>query len=172
MKTQRGSLSLQQWSLLLLLLGLVVPSVAAQALSYQDAVLRAVDGLNQQSSDDNLYRLLELEEQPEGDENPDIPKPVSFTVKETVCPRLTQRFPEQCDFKENGVVKRCVGTVTLDQATGSFDISCDGPLRVKRIGFLGGLLQRGGKRIGEKIERIGQRIKDFFQNLAPRTEES
>ena len=30
-------------------------------------------------------------------------KPVSFTVKETVCPRTTQQSPEQCDFKENGV---------------------------------------------------------------------
>ena len=30
-------------------------------------------------------------------------KPVSFTVKETVCPRTTQQPAEQCDFKEEGV---------------------------------------------------------------------
>ena len=30
-------------------------------------------------------------------------KPVSFRVKETVCPRTSQQPPEQCDFKENGV---------------------------------------------------------------------
>ena len=30
-------------------------------------------------------------------------KPVSFTVKETVCPRTTQQPAEQCDFKEKGV---------------------------------------------------------------------
>ena len=30
-------------------------------------------------------------------------KPVSFRVKETVCPRTTQQPAEQCDFKENGV---------------------------------------------------------------------
>lgn len=37
------------------------------------------------------------------DENPNIPKPVSFRVKETVCPRPSQQPAEQCDFKENGV---------------------------------------------------------------------
>ena len=30
-------------------------------------------------------------------------KPVSFRVKETVCPRTSQLPLEQCDFKENGV---------------------------------------------------------------------
>ena len=37
------------------------------------------------------------------DENSNIPKPVSFRVKETVCPRTSQQPVEQCDFKENGV---------------------------------------------------------------------
>ena len=37
------------------------------------------------------------------DEDPGTPKPVSFTVKETVCPRPTRRPPELCDFKENVV---------------------------------------------------------------------
>lgn len=34
------------------------------------------------------------------------PRPVSFRVKETVCPRTTRQVPEQCDFKENGVSLR------------------------------------------------------------------
>ena len=37
------------------------------------------------------------------DYNPGTRKPVSFTVKETDCPRTTQQPLEQCDFKENGV---------------------------------------------------------------------
>uniref|UniRef100_A0A8C3WBP1 Uncharacterized protein n=1 Tax=Catagonus wagneri TaxID=51154 RepID=A0A8C3WBP1_9CETA len=37
------------------------------------------------------------------DEDPGTPKPVSFTVKETVCPRTTQQPLELCDFKEDGV---------------------------------------------------------------------
>ena len=61
METQRASLSLGRWSLWLLLLGLVLPSASAQALSYREAVLHAVDQLNEKSSEANLYRLLELD---------------------------------------------------------------------------------------------------------------
>lgn len=64
METQRASLCLGRWSLWLLLLALVVPSASAQALSYREAVLRAVDRLNEQSSEANLYRLLELDQPP------------------------------------------------------------------------------------------------------------
>ena len=64
MQTQRASLSLGRWSLWLLLLGLALPSASAQALSYREAVLRAVDQLNERSSEANLYRLLELDPPP------------------------------------------------------------------------------------------------------------
>ena len=64
METQRASLSLGRWSLWLLLLGLVLPSASAQDLSYREAVLRAVDQLNERSSEANLYRLLELDPTP------------------------------------------------------------------------------------------------------------
>ncbi|XP_074200224.1 cathelicidin-6-like [Camelus bactrianus] len=132
METQRASLSLGRSSLWLLLLGLAVSWASAQALSYREAVLRAVDRLNEQSSDPNLYRLLELDLPPKADEDPDTPKPVSFTVKETVCPRRTHLPPEQCDFKEKGLVKQCVGTITLDQVKGQMDIACD---ELQSVGF-------------------------------------
>ncbi|XP_057411077.1 antibacterial protein PR-39-like [Balaenoptera acutorostrata] len=135
METQRASLALGRWPLWLLLLGLVVPSASAQALSYREAVLRAVDRLNEQSSEANLYRLLELDPPPTADGDPDTPKPVSFTVKETVCPSTTQQPPEQCDFKENGLVKQCVGTVTLDQSKDQSDINCNEVQSVRRIRF-------------------------------------
>ncbi|XP_012507074.1 PREDICTED: cathelicidin antimicrobial peptide [Propithecus coquereli] len=163
METRKDGSSLGRWSLVLLLLGLVMPLATAQYLSYQEAVLRAVDGLNQRSSDANLYRLLDLDPQSGRDGEPDIPKPVRFTVKETVCPRTTQRPPEQCDFKENGLVKQCVGTVTLDQVRGFFDIRCNELQETKRAAGLGGFIQR-------KLEKIGERIREFFQNLIPRPE--
>ena len=59
METQGASLSLGRWSLWLLLLGLVVPLASAQALSYREAMLCAVDQLSERSSEANLYRLLE-----------------------------------------------------------------------------------------------------------------
>ncbi|XP_029774441.1 cathelicidin antimicrobial peptide [Suricata suricatta] len=170
METQKDGLSLGQWSLLLLLLGLVITPAASQALSYQEAVLRAVDGFNQRSSEKNLYRLLQLESQPEGDGDPTTPKPVSFTVKETVCPKTTRKPLEQCDFKDNGLVKQCDGTVILDQDNGYFDINCDKSLQVRKLGQLRDLIKKGGQKIGEKIQRIGERIHDFFTNLHPREE--
>nr|AIZ93856.1 cathelicidin 4 [Bubalus bubalis]AIZ93867.1 cathelicidin 4 [Bubalus bubalis]AIZ93873.1 cathelicidin 4 [Bubalus bubalis] len=125
METQRASLSLGRWSLWLLLLGLVVPSASAQDLSYREAVLRAVDQLNERSSEANLYRLLVLDPPLKDDADLGTRKPVSFTVKETVCPRTTQQPAEQCDFKEKGRVKQCVGTVTLDPSNDQFDLNCN-----------------------------------------------
>ncbi|XP_037384317.1 cathelicidin antimicrobial peptide isoform X1 [Talpa occidentalis] len=166
METQRDSPSLGWWSLVLLLLGLLVPPATTQDLGYQEAVLRAVEGLNQRSPGANLYRLLELDQEPKGDDDPNNPKPVSFLVKETVCPWTMQQSPEQCDFKEQGLVKQCVGTVSLDQIGGSFDITCDEPRSVKLFGKVGNLLQKGW----QKIKNIGRRIKDFFRNIRPMQE--
>ena len=67
METQGASLSLGRWSLWLLLLGLVVPLASAQALSYREAMLCAVDQLSERSSEANLYRLLELDLPPKQD---------------------------------------------------------------------------------------------------------
>ncbi|XP_010860642.1 PREDICTED: cathelicidin-5 [Bison bison bison] len=155
METQRASLSLGRWSLWLLLLGLALPSASAQGLSYREAVLRAVDQLNEKSSEANLYRLLELDPPPkEDDENPNIPKPVSFRVKETVCPRTSQQPPEQCDFKENGLLKECVGTVTLDQVGSNFDITCAVPQSVGGLRSLGRKILRAWKKYGPIIAPI------------------
>lgn len=64
MGTQRHSPSWRGPPLLFLLLGLVVPLATAQAFSYREAVLRTVEGFNQQSSEPNLYRLLQLDPLP------------------------------------------------------------------------------------------------------------
>uniref|UniRef100_A0A5G2QHA2 Antibacterial peptide n=1 Tax=Sus scrofa TaxID=9823 RepID=A0A5G2QHA2_PIG len=152
METQRASLCLGRWSLWLLLLALVVPSASAQALSYREAVLRAVDRLNEQSSEANLYRLLELDQPPKADEDPGTPKPVSFTVKETVCPRPTWRPPELCDFKENGRVKQCVGTVTLNPSNDPLDINCD---EIQSVGRF----RRLRKKTRKRLKKIGKVLK-------------
>uniref|UniRef100_A0A8C3WP76 Uncharacterized protein n=1 Tax=Catagonus wagneri TaxID=51154 RepID=A0A8C3WP76_9CETA len=126
METQRASLCLGRWSLWLLLLGLVVPPASAQALSYRQAVLRAVDRLNKQSSGANLYRLLELDQLPKAvRRGPRHPETCELHGEGDCVSRMTQRPPELCDFKENGLVKQCVGTVTLDQVKRHVDITCN-----------------------------------------------
>ncbi|VCW83777.1 unnamed protein product [Gulo gulo] len=166
METQRDSTSLQRWPLLLLLLGLVVTPATSRTLSYREAVLRVVDSLNQRSSDENLYRLLKLNSQPQGDENPNIPQPASFTVKETVCPKTTQQPLEQCDFKDNGLVKQCHGTVSLQEDKSYFDISCEENLEASKFSWLGNRLRR----LWESIRRIGQRIRPFSKYDLPQEE--
>ncbi|XP_065791111.1 cathelicidin-3-like [Muntiacus reevesi] len=121
----RSSFSLGRWSLWLLRLGLVLPSTSAQALSYREAVLHTGDCINDRSTEANLYCLLELDSPPKDVEDHSAPKPVSFRVKETICPRTSQQPPEQCNFKENGLVKQCVGTVSLDQSEDQFDLNCN-----------------------------------------------
>ncbi|XP_040850924.1 cathelicidin antimicrobial peptide [Ochotona curzoniae] len=144
METQRRAVSL-------LLLGLVMPVATAQILSYQEAVLRAVDSFNQRSFHDNLFRLLDLESQPPEDNDPNTPKPVKFTVKETVCPKTTEQLPEQCDFKEDGLVEQCAGTVMLNQARESFDLNCDA---AKEATGLRRSLRRIRKKIGNALRKL------------------
>ncbi|XP_070247004.1 protegrin-2-like [Myotis yumanensis] len=168
METQRSRLCWGRWPLLLLLLGLAMPwpLAAARALSYEEALRLAVQGFNQRSREASLYRLLQQDPQPQGDLNPDTPKPVSFTLKETVCPRTTQQPPEECDFKENGLVKECAGTVTLDQDTGYNDVVCEeikdvllNPWGVRPPGALG--------RLWDRIRNRIRRPRDVFENLSP-----
>lgn len=54
------------WQSLSLLLGLGLPLAISQTLSYREAVLRAVDDFNKQSLDTNIYRLLDLDSEPQG----------------------------------------------------------------------------------------------------------
>ena len=85
METQRAGLSLGRWSLWLLLLGLVLPSASAQALSYRQAVLHAVDQPTEKSSEANLYRLLEPSPPSLGHTVPPFAQAVP-TVRKALCP--------------------------------------------------------------------------------------
>ncbi|XP_049621839.1 cathelin-like [Suncus etruscus] len=176
MENQRNNSFLGWRSLLLLLLVLSFPQASTQDLgvteyeypsyetlffSYEGVALRAVEDFNQQSSESNYFRLLELNQAPNGDEDPSSPQPISFLIKETVCSKTEQQPLQQCDFKEKGSVRQCVGTVTLDSVRGSFDINCDKMQGVRLFERLKNLIRRGG----QKIRGIGRRIKDFFRNL-------
>ncbi|XP_027270444.1 cathelicidin antimicrobial peptide isoform X2 [Cricetulus griseus] len=171
MQTQRDHSSLRRALSLMLLL---LPLAISKTFRYREAVLRAVDNFNQQSSDPNLYRFLDMDSQPPGDEDSDSPMYVNFRIKETVCEKTTYQIPEQCNFRDHGVVKRCVGTITRSQDTESFDIDCQGPgtqpQPVKKGSQIAGLLQKGGLKIGEKLKKIGQKIEDIFQKIVPKAE--
>lgn len=44
------------------------------------------------------------------------------------------------------------------------------PQQFKNVGRIAGLLRRGGLKIGEKIQKLGQKIRDFFQKITPEGE--
>lgn len=66
MEAQGASLHGGRWALLLLLLGLATPLATAQVLSQEEAALLAVEEFNRNSSEESLYRLLQLDQQPDG----------------------------------------------------------------------------------------------------------
>ncbi|XP_048190501.1 cathelicidin antimicrobial peptide [Perognathus longimembris pacificus] len=164
MGAHRASSCLGQW---LLLLFLLMPPAFAQTLSYREAALRAVDSFNQKSSEANLYRLLALDFQPQGEEEeeePGRPRPLSFSVMETVCAKASPRPLVLCDFKENGLVKRCEASVTPGRDAQDVDCNSVTP-PFKKASLLGGLIKKGGKKIGEKIEKIGQKINEKLEKI-------
>ncbi|XP_070247533.1 cathelicidin-6-like [Myotis yumanensis] len=146
METQRSRLCWGRWPLLLLLLGLAMPTppAAARALSYPEPVHLVVEDFNQRSGEASLYRLLPQALQPLV-LYPNALNLMSLTLKETVCPRTTRQPPEECDFKENGLVKECTGTVKLDQDTGYYDFVC---FDNKNFGFNSKRLRKSFKRGG------------------------
>uniref|UniRef100_A0A8C3RZG9 Vipericidin n=1 Tax=Chelydra serpentina TaxID=8475 RepID=A0A8C3RZG9_CHESE len=111
----------------LMLLGVAVatttsPPPPQQMLSYEEAVSLAIDLYNQGPDIDFAFRLLEAEAQP------DWVKGVcrlEFTVKETECPVSENLLLDQCNFRGNGVVRACSGTISTDPQAPLVLLTCD-----------------------------------------------
>ncbi|XP_020854987.1 antibacterial peptide PMAP-37-like [Phascolarctos cinereus] len=107
------------------------------------------------SGSENLFRLSILN-LPSGENNDAAaPRLLSFTMRETVCPNTENRNPDECDFKENGVVKECLGAIALDSPKPSA-ISCDGPEKIKTVGIF--------RNIWNTLRRLGDRIKNRIRD--------
>ncbi|XP_044859061.1 cathelicidin-2-like [Mauremys mutica] len=112
----------------LLLVGVVTaaPAPSSSPLpTYEAAVLAAVEIYNQEPGTTLAYRLLEAEPQPDWDVSSKTIQSLTFTVKETVCPASEKRNPNQCEFKEDGLVKDCSGFFSTEQDPPSFIIKCE-----------------------------------------------
>ncbi|XP_072455605.1 LOW QUALITY PROTEIN: antibacterial protein PR-39-like [Notamacropus eugenii] len=134
----RGSI-MQVPLLVLGLLSLITPLVHAQDERYKDVVTEIqkyrnteIQKYNKNSGPENLFRLSILNLQTRNNKDPAAPQLVTFTLRETVCSKTENRDPDECDFKENGLVKECIGTIDLNSSSPSESISCDGPEKIKR----------------------------------------
>ncbi|XP_072510324.1 cathelicidin antimicrobial peptide-like [Notamacropus eugenii] len=145
--------------LVLGMLSLMTPLAYAQDQRYQDLVNGFIEEYNRKSGSENLFRLSILNLPPEESNDPAVPRLLRFTIRETVCPKTENRNADECDFKENGLVKECIGTVDLDSSNPSDSISCDGvpggdlntEREKKRFGFLN-FIRTLLRRVGEKVK--------------------
>ncbi|KAK9395847.1 cathelicidin-related peptide Oh-Cath-like [Crotalus adamanteus] len=59
------------------------------------------------------------------DPNSEGTQELKFTIKETVCPVEEGRALEECDFKEDGVVRECTGNYFLGEKPPLAFVTCD-----------------------------------------------
>ncbi|XP_038611477.1 cathelicidin-6-like [Tachyglossus aculeatus] len=139
----------------LLLVSVAAVLTPARGLSQREAVDLAVNSYNRGSDIDNVFRFVDYIKK-SGPVDPSKPTQVTFTIQETVCRKSDNRVPDRCDFKRNGVVKVCTGTVSLATGSPSVSITCDGSVRTKRFFRAFGRLIG---RIGRKISKSWQKVK-------------
>ncbi|KAM6448764.1 cathelicidin-related peptide Oh-Cath-like [Liasis olivaceus] len=104
---------------ILLVAGALSASGAAppphKPLIYEKAVALGVELYNEKAGEDSRYRLLEAVPQPEWDPTSESTQELNFTIKETVCLVQEDRAEDECDFKEDGLVKECSGYYFFDK---------------------------------------------------------
>ncbi|NXD63009.1 CTHL2 protein, partial [Eolophus roseicapillus] len=170
------------WVLVLAVLGGACALPAAPPLAYTQALAQAVDSYNQRPEVQNAFRLLSADPEPAPVSDtpqghpPVIPPSLSdphtlvflqglelttlrvlnFSIMETECSPSSRVNPEDCDFKENGVIKECSGPVQFLQSSPEIDLHCNdassNPVLVQRGRF--------GRFLG-KIRRFRPKVKFY-----------
>ncbi|XP_004704204.1 cathelin-like [Echinops telfairi] len=148
--------------LLLLLVGLTWAKPTEDLrLSQAEALAFAIDSYNTQSDEEvSAFQILEAEPQPDWDPALETPQPLNFIIKETNCKKAQKLPPEQCPFKDDGKIQKCVGLLKADADDLSVELTCkphtsEGPVRVPR-----------GLR--KTLKKIGKKIKDTVKKLLPK----
>ncbi|XP_013917356.1 PREDICTED: cathelicidin-related peptide Oh-Cath-like [Thamnophis sirtalis] len=100
-------------------------SLPRKPLTYDKAVELGVAIYNSKAGEDSLYRLLEAVPQPEWDPYSESYQELNFTIKQTVCPVEEEFSTDECDFKENGLVRQCTGYYFLEERPPVAVLTCD-----------------------------------------------
>uniref|UniRef100_A0A6I8PM85 Uncharacterized protein n=1 Tax=Ornithorhynchus anatinus TaxID=9258 RepID=A0A6I8PM85_ORNAN len=127
LRSQRRGRMQGGWTVLLLGLAGAMPRATAQTqgLSHAEALAIAVDNYNQDSAEENVFRLLSAEPRPEWDADLGTPQVLNFTIQETVCPKAESPTPERCDFKADGLVKDCLGSISTGGGPPAVVVTCE-----------------------------------------------
>ncbi|XP_025900042.1 cathelicidin antimicrobial peptide [Nothoprocta perdicaria] len=108
----------------------------------------AVDAFNLRPETRSAFRLLSAEPEPSPDVELSSLRGLNFTLMETECEPGTRARLDDCDFKENGAIKECTGSVLVPQGSPELDLRCvdasSDPVLVQRgrIGRFFGRLRR------------------------------
>ncbi|NXK14394.1 CTHL2 protein, partial [Herpetotheres cachinnans] len=136
---------LNSWVLVLVVLGGACALPAPAPLAYTQALAQAVDAYNQRPEVQNTFRLLSAIPEPAPGVELSTLRGLNFTIMETECAASTRVNPDDCDFKENGVIKECSGPVQFLQSSPEIDLRCtdasSNPVLVQR-GRFGRFLSR------------------------------
>uniref|UniRef100_A0A8D0EXT3 CTHL2 protein n=1 Tax=Strix occidentalis caurina TaxID=311401 RepID=A0A8D0EXT3_STROC len=115
---------LNSWVLVLAVLGGACALPAPAPLAYTQALAQAVDSYNQRPEVQNAFRLLSADPEPAPGVDLSTLRVLNFSVMETECAPSAQVNPDDCDFKENGVIKECSGPVQFLQSSPEIDLTC------------------------------------------------
>ncbi|KAJ6655078.1 hypothetical protein lerEdw1_005982 [Lerista edwardsae] len=148
--------------LLLLSIATVATALAPpqDAVSYEEALSLAIDLYNQESKMDFAFRLLEAKPQPEWNPWSQGAQELEFTVKETTCPASKLPSLQECDFKDNGLVETCSGTLAVEQGAHAIQLDCgtsaEEHIRVRRGGF---------RKLKRKLKKAVKKIKKGIKSI-------
>ncbi|KAG6924818.1 cathelicidin-1-like [Chelydra serpentina] len=144
------------WAVLLLLVTVTaaVPvKIPQPSQPYEKAIAQAIDFYNQGPTVKFAFRLLTAAPPPDVAQGTisNILQ-LNFTIMETTCPASDKATVEQCDFKENGLVRDCFGHFSTQEACPVLAITCDvAPPQPVRVTRWWPLVRLGAKIIGHGI---------------------
>ncbi|XP_013912465.1 PREDICTED: cathelicidin-related peptide Oh-Cath-like [Thamnophis sirtalis] len=118
-------------------------SLPHKPLTYEKAVDLAVAIYNSKAGEDCVYRLLEALAEPQWDPISDSHEELNFTIKETMCLLEDVVFFDECDFKEDGVIRQCTGYYYFDERP---------PVVVLTCVVVAGMEEEKGEEVGKKEE--------------------
>ncbi|OCT75383.1 cathelicidin antimicrobial peptide [Xenopus laevis] len=146
--------------------GVSLPRIPMTDMEVSAMALVSTEYYNRGSSDNSIFQLF----------NSDIDHftngssaQIQFTIKETGCQKSDNHMGQECDFLEDGVMKRCTASFFPEDELPAFVITCDAiqnpPLRVRRNGGRGRGGGRGGGIRGGGKSGFGSPIAGVKRNL-------
>ncbi|XP_078520357.1 cathelicidin antimicrobial peptide-like [Lissotriton helveticus] len=116
------------WLQVALVLGLVA---GANPASYENgeqvdlgsAIAAAVNSYNSHHNTSSVFRIKNYWIQGLDANTSNSVAQLTFTIQETVCQESEDKKPEECDFKDGGIVKNC--TTVIRKGNNTADLLCD-----------------------------------------------